>query len=156
MEIEKFKTSNCRKENNIKVDFKNNQLWGWLRIRKKYGEFFTTWTTFRIRLWKGKLSFEHQTFSLKQGTVISYWEVWYSVVCCQVEFSATSWSLDQRSPNDCGASFRAIKNPRKWGSLGPLEDCCAKSKQTKLCFYSVKQIPSYKILWYALCCPEKE
>ena len=24
-----------------------------------------------------------------------------SVVCCQVEVSATSWSIDQRSPNDC-------------------------------------------------------
>ena len=32
---------------------------------------------------------------------------WMSVVCvvyCQVEVSATSWSLVQRSPTDCGAS----------------------------------------------------
>jgi len=28
-----------------------------------------------------------------------------SVVCCQVEVSATSWSLVQRSPTECGASF---------------------------------------------------
>jgi hypothetical protein len=27
-----------------------------------------------------------------------------SVVCCQVEVSATSWSLVQRSPTDCGVS----------------------------------------------------
>jgi hypothetical protein len=27
------------------------------------------------------------------------------VVCCQVEVSATSWSLVQRSPTDCGASL---------------------------------------------------
>ena len=27
-----------------------------------------------------------------------------SVVCCQVEISATSWSLVQRSPTDCGVS----------------------------------------------------
>jgi len=27
-----------------------------------------------------------------------------SVVCFQVEVSATSWSLIQRSPRDCGAS----------------------------------------------------
>ena len=36
-----------------------------------------------------------------------------SVVCCQVEVSATSWSLFQRSPTDCAASFvwsRNIKN----------------------------------------------
>jgi hypothetical protein len=26
-----------------------------------------------------------------------------SVVCCQVEVSATSWSLDQRSPTNCDA-----------------------------------------------------
>jgi hypothetical protein len=27
-----------------------------------------------------------------------------SVVCCQVEVSATSWFLVQRSPTDCGVS----------------------------------------------------
>jgi hypothetical protein len=27
-----------------------------------------------------------------------------SVVCCQVEVSATGWSLAQRSPTDCGVS----------------------------------------------------
>jgi hypothetical protein len=26
------------------------------------------------------------------------------VVCCQVEVSATGWSLVQRSPTDCGVS----------------------------------------------------
>ena len=26
------------------------------------------------------------------------------VVCCQVEVSATNWSLVQRNPTDCGAS----------------------------------------------------
>jgi len=26
-----------------------------------------------------------------------------SVVCCQVEVSATDWSLVRRSPTDCGA-----------------------------------------------------
>jgi len=31
-----------------------------------------------------------------------------SVVCCQVEVSATSWSLVQRSPSDCGASLCVI------------------------------------------------
>jgi len=31
-----------------------------------------------------------------------------SVVCCQVEVSASSWSLVQRSPTDCGASLCAI------------------------------------------------
>ena len=31
-----------------------------------------------------------------------------SVVCCQVEVSATSWSLFQRSPTDCAASLCVI------------------------------------------------
>jgi hypothetical protein len=31
-----------------------------------------------------------------------------SVVCCQVEVSATTWSLIQRSPTDCGASSCVI------------------------------------------------
>jgi len=31
-----------------------------------------------------------------------------SVVCCQVEVSATGWSLVQRSPTDCGASLCVI------------------------------------------------
>jgi len=33
-----------------------------------------------------------------------------SVVCCQVEVSATSWSLVQRSPTDCGASLCDLEN----------------------------------------------
>jgi hypothetical protein len=37
-----------------------------------------------------------------------------SVVCCQVEVSATSWSLVQRSPTDCGVSqMCVIVKPRK-------------------------------------------
>jgi len=31
-----------------------------------------------------------------------------SVVCCQVGVSATSWSLVQRSPTDCGVSRRCV------------------------------------------------
>ena len=42
-----------------------------------------------------------------------------SVVCCQVEVSATDWSLVQRSPTDCGASLCVIKKPRKRGGYSP-------------------------------------
>jgi hypothetical protein len=35
------------------------------------------------------------------------------VVYCQVEVSATSWSLVQRSSTDCGASLCVIKKPRE-------------------------------------------
>jgi hypothetical protein len=50
-----------------------------------------------------------------------------SVVCCQVEVSATSWSLVQRSPTDCGASLCVIKKPRE-GGLG----CRAREKNNTL------------------------
>jgi hypothetical protein len=42
------------------------------------------------------------------------------VVCCQVEVSATDWSLVQRSPTDCGASLYVIKKPRKTRRLKPV------------------------------------
>jgi hypothetical protein len=38
------------------------------------------------------------------------------VLCvCQVEVSATGWSLVQRSPTDCGASLCVIWEPLEWG-----------------------------------------
>jgi hypothetical protein len=51
------------------------------------------------------------------------------VVCRQVEVSATSWSLDQRSPTDCGASLCLITKtpwPRK---SQPVMDCRGKKKK---------------------------
>ena len=42
-----------------------------------------------------------------------------SVVCCQVEVSATDRSLIQRSPTDCGASSCVIKKPRMRGGYSP-------------------------------------
>jgi len=51
-----------------------------------------------------------------------------SFVCCQVEVSASSWSLVQRIPTDCGASlwYRNLMNEKalaEWSLL-------AKNKQT--------------------------
>ena len=40
------------------------------------------------------------------------WMSVVSVVCCQIEVSATDWSLVQRSPTNCGASLCVIKKPR--------------------------------------------
>jgi hypothetical protein len=38
------------------------------------------------------------------------------VLCvCQVQVSATDWSLVQRSPTDCGASLCVISKPQDWG-----------------------------------------
>jgi hypothetical protein len=42
-----------------------------------------------------------------------------SVLCCQVEASATSWSLVQRSPTECGVSNVWSRNLEKRGGLGP-------------------------------------
>jgi len=50
------------------------------------------------------------------------------LVCCQVEVSATSWSLAQRSPTDCGASLNVIKKPREWGGPGPFGDVAPNKK----------------------------
>jgi hypothetical protein len=50
-----------------------------------------------------------------------------SVVCCQLEVSATSWSLIQRSPTECGVSKSVIvkpwkmRRPRPQGAVEPLK-----------------------------------
>jgi hypothetical protein len=43
-----------------------------------------------------------------------------SVVCCQVEVSATGWSLVQRTPTECGVcNWVWSWSLEKWGGLGP-------------------------------------
>jgi hypothetical protein len=51
-----------------------------------------------------------------------------SVVCCQVEVSATSWSLVQRSPTGCGVSKSVIVKPRKLRRPWPPRGCRAIKK----------------------------
>jgi hypothetical protein len=41
-----------------------------------------------------------------------------SVVCCQVEVSATGWSVVQRSPSECGVSNVCAHETSKRGGLG--------------------------------------
>jgi len=41
-----------------------------------------------------------------------------SVVCCQVEVSATSWSLVQRSLTDCVCDLETSRMRRPWPTLG--------------------------------------
>jgi hypothetical protein len=55
------------------------------------------------------------------------WKSVVSVVCCQVEVSATGWSLVQRSPTDCGVSEydrEASIMRRRWSIRG----CRAKGR----------------------------
>jgi hypothetical protein len=47
------------------------------------------------------------------------WMFVVCVVCCRVEFSATSRSLVQKSPTDCGASLSVITIPRGRGGHSP-------------------------------------
>jgi len=42
-----------------------------------------------------------------------------NVVCCQVEVSATGWSLVQRKLTDFGASLCVVWKPQEWGGHGP-------------------------------------
>jgi len=51
------------------------------------------------------------------------WMSVVSVVSCQVEVSATGWSLVQRSPTECVASVCVIQKPRERGSTGTLGGC---------------------------------
>jgi hypothetical protein len=48
-----------------------------------------------------------------------------SVVCCQVEVSATGWSLVQRSPTECGVSECVIVKPRTIRRPRPPRGCRA-------------------------------
>ena len=43
------------------------------------------------------------------------WFLLWVLCVCQVEVSATSWSLVQRSPTDCGASLCVTSEPPEWG-----------------------------------------
>jgi hypothetical protein len=51
-----------------------------------------------------------------------------SVVCCQVEVSATSWSLVQRSPTDCGVS-ECDREASVMRGPWPTRGCCAIGKK---------------------------
>ena len=43
-----------------------------------------------------------------------------SSVCCQMEVSATGWSLVQRNPAECGLSVSVMVEPRHCGIPDPL------------------------------------
>jgi hypothetical protein len=90
----------------VHLVFYINNLYGWniivnnLNIKCKFPQILVT-PLFESRLRHGCLSL-------------------VSVVCCQVEVSATSWSLVQRSPTECVASKKVWSwSLEKWGGLGP-------------------------------------
>jgi hypothetical protein len=77
---------------------------------------------FESRLWHGCLSL-------------------VSVVRCQVEVSATSWSLVQRRPTECGMSKSVIVKPRKMRRPRPPRGCRGIAK--KIGTYLRNYTPSY-------------
>ena len=70
------------------------------------------------------------------------WMSVVSVACCQVEVSATSWSLVQRSPTECDASLCVISKPQEWGGHGP-HWAAAPQKENLVCISTV-QISHYQ------------
>ena len=52
-----------------------------------------------------------------------------SVMGCQVEVSARSWSIVQMSPTACGASLCVIKKPEEWGCHSPRWGAAPEIKQ---------------------------
>jgi len=85
---------------------------------------------------------------------------WECCVCFEVDVSATSWSLVQRSPTECGASLRVICKPRELGGPGTLGGCRTKNKTNKhqykspciLAYYSGCGNHYSAPLWRALHC----
>jgi hypothetical protein len=67
-----------------------------LRLRSTTARLLRSWVRIPPRAWK-----------------------FFCCVCCQVEVSAASRSLFQRSPTDCGASLCLIKKPRERGDHSP-------------------------------------
>jgi len=79
----------------------------------------------------GMLPFVSDLYQTKQTPVVI-------VMYCQVEISATSWSLVQRSPTECGVSLCVIKNPQKWGGHGPRWAAAPKKTNADIqCFFHI-------------------
>ena len=81
------------------------------------------------------------------------------VVCCQIEVSATSWSLVQRSPTDCGLRRRstAARLLRSWVRIPPGEwmivfcDCCVLSGRGLCDELITRPEESYRLWCVAVC-----
>jgi hypothetical protein len=68
-----------------------------------------------------------------------------SVVCCQVEVSATGWSLVQRSVTECGVLKCVIVKLRKMRQSRPPRGCRAiEKKKLLLCPVCIKRISYFQ------------
>jgi hypothetical protein len=72
------------------------------------------------------------------------------VVCCQVEVSATSWSLVQRSPTECVSLLCVITKPRGRGGHSPR---WAAESEIEKKIGNVYEHPSFQTMKvYGMCC----
>jgi hypothetical protein len=68
-----------------------------------------------------------------------------SVVCCPVEVSATSWSVVQRSPTECGVSKKCEREAsKKMRRPRPPRGCRAIGKKIK---YEISNFTRIQISW---------
>jgi hypothetical protein len=83
-----------------------------------YQYFVTIWNWFKLTLTFGRSQWprgirrgsgDSRLMGMRVRILEGGWMFVMSVVCCQVEVSATSWSLVQRIPTDCGVSFCDIE-----------------------------------------------
>ena len=95
------------------------QLWPWQRFINGRSEYHVLITCIRQSQWPLGLKRSSSAARLLRLWVRIPPGAWMlsvvSVVFCQVEVSASDWSLVQGSPTDCGASLCVIKKPRKRG-----------------------------------------
>jgi len=76
--------------------------------------------------WRKKLEIHMKSFIVMD--IAEIWGEILSVVCCQVEVSATGWSLVRRSPTDCGGVWIwswSLDNESSW----PTRGCCVVEKK---------------------------
>jgi hypothetical protein len=66
-----------------------------------------------------------------------------SVMCCQVEVSASGWSLVQRIPTERVVCLSVIVKPQWWGGLGPLGAVAPwKKKINEFQFFTITVYPA--------------
>jgi len=122
----------------------------------RFSNIFEVLVFWRIKQHHNILVPKQQCFS---PTMVRHWDLGLNptvghgclsvvrVVCCQVEVSAMSWSLVQRSPADRGASLCDVYKSHEWGGRCPPGGCHVKNKQTENYYEFLRLLIT---LWYCI------
>jgi hypothetical protein len=97
-----------------------------------------------LRRWSAALCWVYQFESRRGSGSLSV----VSVVCCQVEVSATAWSLVQRSPNDCGVS-ECNREVSLMRSPWLTKACCALDQKRGILDWNI--INEITKMWFTSC-----